>query len=472
MDNRKDLRPFLEPRSIAIIGLSRRTGQGGNNALENLLGYGYRGKIYPINPNTNEILGVKTYPSIKDVDGPVDLAVISTHRSRVPAHVRDCAGRGIRCISIVTQGFIDSGDEEGRRLFREISDIAESSGCRILGPNSFGSANMFHNFCTAFARIDMQRNPVGLICQTGSLFNNSSEFRFIGKGIDVGNICNVDFADCLEYFEDDPETKVIVLHIEGMQDARRFFNVAKRVSSKKPVVALKTGKNEQSVRAASSHTGSMAGQRETWEAALKQAGVISVDSFEELVDITRAFCLLPPLAKSNICLATFSGGVAIMALDAMKGTNLQAGKLSKRTLDKIKKMAPEWLSVGNPVDFWPIVMGSDDPTRRLGDILEILLSDENFGALLYIQIIPDAVMGANIKGLLNKLVSKYPSRPLVATLTGPCSFEMVKELHGEGRVLAYTAPERAMRALGRVQQYSEARSRKQAGEGPNFLTQR
>jgi acetyltransferase len=459
MDNNKDLKPFLEPQSIAIIGLSRRTGEGSNNALENLLGYGYRGKIYPINPNTSEILGVKAYPSIKDVEAPVDLAVISTHRARVPAHVRECAERGIRCISIVTQGFIDAGDEEGRKLFKEITDIAKSSGCRILGPNSFGSANIFHNFCTAFARIDMQRNHVGLICQTGSLFNNSSEFRFTGKAIDVGNICNVDFADCLEYFEHDPEVKVIVLHIEGMQDARRFFNVAQRVSRKKPVIAIKTGKNEQAAGAASSHTGSLAGQYVVWEAALKQAGVISVDSFEELVDVTRAFCILPPLTKGNVCVATFSGGVAIMALDAMRNTKLHAGKLSKTTRAKIEKLAPDWLSVGNPVDHWPIVMGSGSMIRTLSDILEILLSDEEFGALLFIQIVPAPAMGSQIKAILDSLAAKYPSRPLVATLTGPCSFELVKELQAEGRVLAFTAPERAIRALAGLYQYTEFRMR-------------
>jgi len=466
MDNRKDLKPFLEPRSIAIIGLSRRTGAQGNNALENLLGYGYRGKIYPINPNADEILGVKAYPSIRDVDDPVDLAVISTHRSRVPAHVRECAEKGINCISIVTQGFIDSGDEEGRRLFKEITDIAKSSGCRILGPNSFGSANVFHNFCTAFARIDMQPNPVGLICQTGSLFNNSSEFRFTGKAIDVGNICNVDFADCLEYFEDDPQVKVIVLHIEGMPDARRFYKVVQRVCSKKPVVAIKTGKSEQAARAASSHTGSLAGQHEIWEAALKQAGVISVNSFEELVDVTRAFCLLPPLTKANVCVTTFSGGVAIMALDAMQDTKLHAGRLSQTTRAKIEKLAPDWLSVGNPVDHWPIVMGSGSIVRTLSDILEILLCDEEFGALLFIQIIPDAATSIGIKGLLNNLITQYPSRPLVATLTGPCSFDLVKELQSEGIVLAFTTPERAIRALARVHQYNQYRSRHLAVKGP------
>jgi acyl-CoA synthetase (NDP forming) len=197
---------------------------------------------------------------------------------------------------------------------------------------------------------------------------------------------------------------------------------------------------------------------------LKQAGIISVDS-EELVDVTRAFCLLPPLTKANVCVTTFSGGVAIMALDAMQNTKLHAGRLSQTTRAKIEKLAPDWLSVGNPVDHWPIVMGSGSITRTLSDILEILLPDEEFGALLFIQIIPDAATSTSIKGLLNNLITRYPSWPLVATLTGPYSFDLVKELQSEGRVLAFTAPERAIRALACVHRYGEFRNRRQA-EGP------
>ena len=203
-NNIEDLRPFFEPRSVAIIGLSRKTGKGTHNALENLLDYGYKGKIYPINPNATEILGVKVYPSIKDVEGPVDLAVLVTPRSQVPTHVRNCAEKGVKCVTIVTQGFTDAGDPEGNKLFEEIVATANAFRCRILGPNSFGSANAYHRFSSSFAKVTMQPNPVGLICQSGGLFNGLSEFSFVGKAIDVGNICNVDFADCLEYFENDP----------------------------------------------------------------------------------------------------------------------------------------------------------------------------------------------------------------------------------------------------------------------------
>ncbi len=184
-----------------------------------------------------------------------------------------------------------------------------------------------------------------------------------------------------------------------------------------------------------------------------------VDSFQELTDITRAFCLLPPLTNPNVCVATFSGGIAIMALDAMKDTKLHAGRLSQTTRAKIEKLSPDWLSVSNPVDFWPIVMGSGSMTRTLSDILELLLSDEEFGALLFIQIIPSPAMSMEIKGILDSLVAKYPSRPLVAALTGPGSFELVKELQSEGRVLAFPSPEQAIRAFARLHQYTEFRLR-------------
>jgi len=457
MDNVHGLKPFFEPRSIAIIGLSRKTGAGTYNALENLVSYGYKGQIYPVNPNAGEIMGVKSYASVKDIQGPVDLAVISTPRARVPAHIRECAAHGIRCISIVTQGFNDAGDEEGNRLSGEIKEIAASTGCRILGPNSFGSANVFHHFSSAFARISMQASPVGLVSQTGGIFNGVSEFRFVGKGIDVGNICNVGFADCLEYFEHDPQVKVIALHIEGMPDARRFIDTARRISPHKPIVALKTGRSRQAVKAAQSHTGSLAGSNEIWEAAFRQAGIISVSSLEELVDVTRTLYMLPPLINPNICVATFSGGTAIMALDAMQGTDLLAADPAPATIDKIAKLAPAWLGVGNPVDYWPMVMGTESLSRSISGIMDILLADKTFGGWMFIQIIPDTVVSGHTRDMLKDLVSGHPGKPLVCVLTGAQGSELIKELQEDSSVLAFPTPERASRALGHVYRYSKYR---------------
>jgi len=452
MENVQGLKAFFEPDSIAIIGLSRKTGPGTFNALENLHSYGYSGRVYPVNPNASKIMGVKAYASINDIPGPVDLAVISTARARVPQHVRDCAARGIRCVSILTQGFNDAGDEEGNRLFGEIKESAAATGCRVLGPNSFGSANYFHKFCSAFARVSMQPSPVGLVSQTGGIFNGVSEFRFVGKGIDVGNICNVDFADSLEYFEHDPQVKVIALHIEGMPDHRRFIETARRVSHGKPVVALKTGRSRQAMKATQSHTGSLAGSNEIWEAALRQAGVISVYSLEEMMDVTRALYMLPPIINPNICVATFSGGAAIMALDAMQGTDLLTAAPSPISRERIGKLAPAWLGVGNPVDYWPMVMGTESVPRSIDAIMEILLSDRTFGGWMFIQIVPDSRTGSQTRELLKGMVSRHPGKALVCVLTGPHGSEVIKELQEDG-VLAFPTPERASRALARLYRY-------------------
>ena len=457
MKNVQELKPFFEPDSIAIIGISRKTGPGTYNAVENLLRYGYSGRVYPINPNATEIAGVKAYASINDVPDKVDLAVISTPRARVPQHVRDCAARGIGCVSILTQGFNDAGDEEGNGLLGEIKQTAAATGCRVLGPNSFGSASYFHRFCTAFAGISMQDIPVGIVTQTGGLFDGVTEFRFVGKGIDVGNICNVDFADCLEYYEQDPQVRVIALHIEGMPDARRFIRTARRVSQRKPIVAIKTGRSRQAVKAAQSHTGSLAGSNEIWEAAFKQAGIISVYSMEELMDITRALYTLPPLTNPNICVATFSGGTAIMALDAMQGTDLTSGELPPSVRDQIVKHAPPWLGVGNPVDYWPMVMGSESLYQAVDNIMEILLADRTYGGCIFIQIVQDMHRGGFTRELIKGMAARHPDKPLVGVLTGPCGSAVARELQENG-VLAFPTPERASRALSRLYRYHLWRS--------------
>jgi acetyltransferase len=291
------------------------------------------------------------------------------------------------------------------------------------------------------------------------LFNGVSEYRFVGKGIDVANITNVDFADCLEYFEQDHQVKVIVLHIEGMPDARRFIKIARRVSLKKPIIALKTGRSEQGIAAAQSHTGSLAGTNEVWDAALKQAGIIRVDNLEEMVDITRTLSMLPPLENPNIAVATFSGGTGIMALDGMQNSRLRIGNIPANTRQLINRHAPDWLVVGNPLDYWPMVMGAENQALMISEIMEALLQDSSFGGIIFIQIIPDEYRGENARKILSSLREKYPDRSLVAVFTGPLNSEYVKKFQEEGRILAFPTPERASRALVRLWQYSEYRRR-------------
>ena len=247
-----ELRNFLEPESVIILGASRTLGEDNPNVVANLINCSYSGKIYPINKNANEVLGFKAYPRVKDVPGEVELAIIATPRDKVLQGVRDCVDKGIKAIVILAQGFADS-DKEGRILQEEIVHIARKGGSRVLGPNTFGSSNAFSNFTTAFRPLLMEKIPIGLICQTGSLVMGLPNFKFIGKCFDLGNSADIDFIDALEYFTNDPEVKVIAVHMEGLKEGRGrdFTKVAKKAVKKKPVLVLKTGRSVEGAKSAS-----------------------------------------------------------------------------------------------------------------------------------------------------------------------------------------------------------------------------
>ncbi len=444
---------------MALIGVSRQTGEGARNILEHILSYGYRGRIYPINPNVSEILGVKTYSSVTEITDDVDLAVIATPRSSVPQLVKECAECNIKAIVIVAQGFSDASDEEGKQLQKEINDIAQANQARILGPNTLGTANAFINFSSSFAKLRMKKHPIGVICQTGIFFVGFPEMAFVGKGIDLGNACDISFADGLKYFENDSETKVVALHIEGMQDAKTFTNISRDIARNKPVLALKTGRSELAAKAAQSHTGSLTGSTEVWQAALKQTGIIQVADLEELIDLTRIFSVLPLMEKSKIGVATTSGGLGIMAIDACQYSNLEISKLSSYAKNLLGAMAPSWLKVGNPVDIWPIMMTSQPLTKPLIAGLKALLSDSELGAVLFIGAASDEKWGSGLCQLLSELAAKHQDKPLVCCIFGPYGNEAIKELQDAGKAVGFSTPERAIRALARLNEYSRLRGR-------------
>lgn len=453
------MKQFMEPQSVALIGVSRYTGDGAFNILENLLSYGYQGKIYPVNPSVSEILGVKTFPSITNVTDDIDLAVIATPRSLVPRLVKECAEKHVRSIVIVAQGFTDASDEQGKQLQGEINDIARSSQSRILGPNTFGTANAFINFSSSFVKIRMRKHPIGVICQTGVFFVGFAELAPIGKGIDLGNACDINFADGLEYFEDDPETKLIALHIEGMQDADKFLSIARRITPKKTIIALKTGKGEQAAKAAQSHTGSLTGRKEVWDAALKQSGVIQAGDLEGFIDLARTFSVLPLMQSSKIGVATISGGLGIMTIDACQHSGLEVCRLSRETKNQLDTIFPAWLDASNPVDIWPAMMSSQSTMKPMIDGLEALLSDRELGAVIFISGVFDRNWSINLCQILNELAAAHQDKPLVCCIYGPRGDEDIKELQNTGKVVAFPTPERAIRALAGLSEYSQLRRR-------------
>ena len=457
------MKKFVEPKSVAVIGAPRSpmTIYGTVvDVITNLVGCGYQGKIYPIHPQASEIRGLKAYASITGAPEDIDLAVINLPRDSVPKIVKECVNKGIKAIIIITQGFADAGDAQGKQLQREIDDAIKGTGARIVGPNTFGTANAFINFSSSFWGTEMSKIPVGFMCQTGVFFVSLAGLKLVGKVIDLGNGSDVDFSDGLAYFEQDAETKVVGLHIEGMRDASRFLKQANKVACKKPVVVLKTGRSEQTVRAVQSHTGSLVGRDEIWDVALKQAGLIRVNDVEELGDTIRAFYTLPPMMGRKIGIVTWTGGFGIMGLDACQKSGLEASKLSLAAVNRLSALSPSWQDIGNPADIWPAV-----GVAKKGSLFEVLeiametfLNDPGVDAILCILGAFTPAIEINLCQLVEQMAKSHPDKPLVFYLYGPFANEIKNKLEGTGKTLVFPSPDKAVRALGHLADYSEFRT--------------
>ena len=306
---------FMDPASVALIGTPRRTGPGAFNNAEMMLHYGYRGRLYPVNPAGGEILGLKVHPALSEIPETVDLAIISVGRDRVSAAFEDCIRAGIGHVLIISQGFADA-DERGRGLQDQIARRAREAGVRVLGPNTLGVVNNYVRFNTAFVEIPCPEKflPVSLIAQTGfiQVASRNLAWRDIGKAIDVGNSCDLDIADALDYLADDPETRVIVVHMEGLKRGRAFLESADRASRKKPVIVLKTGRSKAGARAALSHSGSLVGEDHVYDAAFRRAGVLRVRTSGEMRDAIHALAVLGDMQGPRIGVVTVTGAGGIM----------------------------------------------------------------------------------------------------------------------------------------------------------------
>ncbi len=462
MDVVTQIRPFLEPTSLAVIGASPSTGEYSANILDTLAQSGYRGEVYPVNPRYTEILGRRSYPTVTEIPGDVDLAIIMTPREIVPDIVRECAAKGVRAAVVIGGGFADAADEEGGRLQAELIEAARMGGVRILGPNTIGAANAFINFSTSnYRQIDMSRRPVGVICQSGLFFGTLGRLSLLGKGLDIGNACDVDAADGLEYFEQDPDIKVIVLHIEGVADGGRFKEVARRVAGKKPVLVLKTGKTERAAEAARTHTGSMVGKDAVWDAFFQQYGLIRANDINELADLVRAFSYLPLTKGRRVGIVTAMGSVAVMSLDACAEYGLEVPEFSVEVKRRLEAMSPAWSQAGNPLDIWPMMMTSK---RSLGETVRMIiaevLNDPGIDGMLLFAGAWFEVFNPSISDVVREMANAFPDKPIAW-----CPYEgwfqdiraqhMADKLEQSGRAVVFSIPADALKSLARLAGYRE-----------------
>ena len=448
MNTIDQMKLFFQPLSVAILGVSRKTGPGAFSILECLQRYGYPGKVYPVNPNAREILGIRCYPSVEGIQEPIDLAVISLDRNQLLPAVESCVKRGIKALVVVSQGLADIG-KEGKALQDKIRDLARAGGARIVGPNTMGVVNNFHHFTTSSLPLVKFHSLVSTICQTGIFITGFYTFTGpVGKAIDLGNTCDVDFADVLEYYAADPNTRIIVLHIEGIQDGRKFFQAARKVTPHKVVLALKTGRTEMGAQRAASHSGSMAGKDFLYSAAFKQSGIIRAKDSEELSDLVKGFSCLPLPRGNRIALLTYTGGGGVMAVDRMMELKFPLVQLSAKTLEKFSPLNPPWLPLGNPLDMWPSTM-KYGARPMYKTYLQGLLEDDGVDAVLCIILSPQLPGQEyfDVSGELIEAASRFPEKPVVVWAYGPDLEKTREKLEASGRVVSLPSAERAIQLL-------------------------
>ena len=374
------LEEILHPRSIAVVGASG--GGRGGGFIAPLQELGYQGEIYPVNPKYSEVLGMKAYPSVKDIPGPVDYVISSIPASQVLGMIEDCSQKGVKVIHLFTARFSETGRKEAAELEQEILRRIRKGGIRLIGPNCMGVYYPAEgiSFGTGMSK---ESGPVGLISQSGMAVGQvvglaaQRGIRF-SKAISYGNALDFNECDYLEYFTQDPETKIILMYIEGVRDGRRFFNSLRKATSTKPVIIVKGGRGKSGTRATASHTASLAGSMGVFETLVSQTGAISARDLEELVDIACAFYYLPPIKGRRVGVAGGSGGSSVLAADQCEEAGLDVIPLPVEIREELKSKGNSiWDWIGNPADF-SIAMDNFD----MGGMVQMMATHPSFDLLI------------------------------------------------------------------------------------------
>jgi len=471
---RGDLRAFFEPRGVAVAGSLREMPGTAFWAIRNLRQCGYAGPVYPINPEAEKygrVFGSRVCRRVADVEGQVDLALVLTPPGTVPEILEACVVRGIKGAVVLSEGFAEAG-EKGAALQSHLSDLARGGGIRILGPNTFGVVNTANGLATIPPYLDQDRicrGGVAVCSQTGSVGphqNPVGDWAYpLSKMCDLGNKCDVDEADVLDFLACDPETEVVALHLEDIRDGRRFLRAARNLTSRKPLVVFKTGRSEEGARASASHTGAVSGEDRICEAALRQAGALAVKTWRELWEVPKTL-LLQPLPRGNrMAVITFTGGQGVIAADAAVAAGLSLAGFSPESLRGLARISPRLGN--NPVDIGPVMsdsrsQSSTNPFLALENTLPILLADAGVDCVtvtLYAgrQIVPLFPVIVDLLEKSTRGTGKTVNVWIYGTSLSAIS-ELALQLQNRG-LPCYTDLEIAIGSLGLAARYAAARRR-------------
>ncbi len=451
------LEKFFHPRSIAVIGASENTQNIGYTVLYNLLfsepgkdrSYGFQGEIYPISLKYEEVLGLKAYKSILDVPGTVDLAILIIPGKAIPQVLTECGEKGCKNVIIISAGFAEHG-AEGKEREKQIIEIAKEQGIRFIGPNCLGIFSTFENLNASFAQAMPLQGPVAMISQSGALVTSIiayAEQEHIGfsKFVSTGNKADIEDSDLIEYFNEDPFTKVTAIYMESIHDGRRLYEIAYKTTKNTPIVILKVGKTEAGKKAASSHTGALAGADWAYEAAFRQAGVIRVPTMFGLFDAARALAYQPIPKGDKIAILTNAGGPGVISSDTANEIGLPLAELSEDTKLQLDKICPPSWSRSNPVD----IIGDADIERYITSLKILLDAPEIDGVILILA--PTAL--ADPLSVAHRVaeVSSTTKKPIIASFVGIIGAESEDYLESRG-VPVIEFPERAVIAMNALVQ--------------------
>lgn len=444
---------IFNPRRIALIGVTSNPQSVGGKVLSNLVGGGFRGVVYPVNPSFEAVLGIQCYPDIRSLPKKPDLGIICTSAQQVPEIVKECGEAGILGIIIVSAGFKETGSE-GKALEDQVqSELLKFDGMRVIGPNCLGIIVPGLNLNASFAAGMPGDGHIAFISQSGALCSSVLDWALEEKigfsyFVSIGNTLDVDFADLIDYFGEDEKTRSIILYVESINQARKFMTAARAFARTKPIVAYKAGRFPESAEVAASHTGALASEDAVYDAAFQRAGLARVLDIGEIFDCAELIGRKKTPQGPRLGIVTNAGGPGVMATDALIASNGVLAKLSDETIEKLNQTLPSFWSHRNPVD----VLG-DARSKRISKTIEILLQDSGVDAVLAI-LTPQAMTNSNAIARAIGQLSETSSKPILAAFLGGLNMREGIRLLNEAGVPSYTTPEQAVRAFMTLVAYS------------------
>jgi len=448
-----NLKKMFDPSSIAVIGASGRHESVGFALMQNLIDGGYSGRVYPVNLNRKNVLGIRCYKSVLDIGEKPDLAVIATPAFTVPNLVRECVKAGVKSVIVVSSGFGEIG-KEGRLLEKELKKIIAGTGMRLLGPNCLGYIRTDKKINASFAIRNALPGKMALISQSGALCSSILDWALKQKVgfkyfISVGAMLDVEFADIIGFVQQDPEVESVAIYMESIKDARKFMSAARSFSRSKPIIVAKSGRFEESARAAISHTGSMAGNDAVFDAAFKRAGIVRVEGVQDLLGCSEALAKQPLPKGGRLAIITNAGGPGVMAVDAVIKNGCTLARLSASAMATLEREIPRHWSRNNPVD----LLG-DAGHELYEKALDVVLKEKGVDGIL-VMLSPQAI---SKPALVAKAVAEKThgsGKTVLACWMGEGFVEPGREILRERGVPCYKTPEEAVRVFSYMNAYRE-----------------